>query len=145
MLLTTGVASRILFCCSVQTMTHRWVSIMSPVRKGIDAILDDRVSAVGAIPLSIQSRLTFSCCPLGTMSLSLQLERNFFFTLLSTSECVTGPQFFLTLVCSGSLASVHSHKPASPCRVSASCYTSLHVFFWFKSAITVVRACCQLL
>ena len=46
----------------------------------------------------------------------------------------------------GSLASVHSHKTASPSRVSASCSTSLHMlFFWLTSASTVLRACCQLL
>ena len=36
----------------------------------------------------------------------------------------------MTLVCSGSLASVHCNKQASPSRVSASCSTALHVFFF---------------
>ena len=37
----------------------------------------------------------------------------------------------MTLVYCSSLASVHSHKPASPSRVSAWCSTSLHMlFFW---------------
>ena len=45
----------------------------------------------------------------------------------------------------GSLASVRSHKPASPSRVSASRSASLHMlFFWLKSASTGLRACCQL-
>ena len=35
----------------------------------------------------------------------------------------------MTLVYCGSLASVHSHKPGSPSRVSASCPTLLHCFF----------------
>ena len=35
----------------------------------------------------------------------------------------------MTLVYCGSLASVHSHKPARPSRVSASCPTSLHCSF----------------
>ena len=37
----------------------------------------------------------------------------------------------MTLVCCGSLASLHSHTHASPSRVSASCPASLHLlFFW---------------
>ena len=45
----------------------------------------------------------------------------------------------------GSLASVHSHMPAKPSRVSASCSTpQLMLFCWLKSASTVLRACCQL-
>ena len=52
----------------------------------------------------------------------------------------------MTLVYYGSLASVHSRKPASPSRVSSSCSSPLHIlFFWLKSASTDVRACCQLL
>ena len=51
----------------------------------------------------------------------------------------------VTLVCCGSLASVHSHKRASQSRVFASCPTSPPaLFFWPKSASTVVRACFQL-
>ena len=51
----------------------------------------------------------------------------------------------MTLVYCGSLASVHSHRPANPSRVSASCSTLLHMLsFWLESASTVLRACCQL-
>ena len=39
------------------------------------------------------------------------------------------------------LTSVHSRKPASPSRVSASCSTSLHMLsFWLQSARTILRA-----
>ena len=52
---------------------------------------------------------------------------------------------FLTFVYCGSLASVHNHMPAYPSRVFASCSTPQRMlFFWLKSASTVLRACCQL-
>ena len=51
----------------------------------------------------------------------------------------------MALVHCGSLASVRSHNPASPSRVSASLpYVTALLFFWLKSASTSLRACCQL-
>ena len=51
----------------------------------------------------------------------------------------------MALVHCGSLASVRSHNPTSPCRVSASLpYVTALLFFWLKSASTSLRACCQL-
>ena len=62
---------------------------------------------------------------------------------LARSSSINFLTFEMTRQYCGSL---HRHTAASSSRVSASCSTSLHMlFFWLRSASTVLRACCQIL
>ena len=54
-------------------------------------------------------------------------------------------KLFMTLVHCGSLAPVHSNKLTRPSRDSASCSTSLHIFFFSDSSLQAASCerCCQ--